>query len=259
MPPSPPASVFVLGFAKSGTTVISQTIARSLPGSVLWEEINRCIPPDQDRPSVAKVHINHFAEGSPELDRFYETYDRGVLLVRDPRDRMISESFFIPRGNYEQCLAFYRLIQAKERRPADFSVFPDLAAHVEHTRIDYERLERVREAMPQLHLIPYEKFMRGEWSELEDFLGLKLERTLADNRENLIHRSGKLDQWRDYLTAEDVAGMRPVLSPFLQRLGYPADDWDLNHPISLDPAVGSEYLVKKLGPEFSDRLSQEAD
>ncbi|GAB5561941.1 MAG: hypothetical protein SynsKO_35880 [Synoicihabitans sp.] len=201
---------------------------------------------------MAKVHVNHYPPDSTDLTRFCEEFEFPVLLVRDPRDRMISESFFIPRESQAQRLEFIRLMRAKEREPGKFSMFTDIAGHLAHTLRFSQQLDEVRVAHPRLRLLRYEDFMQGNWAELEAYLGFSLFRGRIDNQKNLIHRSGLVDQWRSYLTPDDVSFLREPLSPFLHNFGYEADDWELSHRDSLDPQVGSEYLRHKYAREFPD-------
>ena len=80
---------------------------------------------------------------------------------------------------------------------------------------------------------------------LERYLGVPLTGE-ADVTPELgrVIRTRSYGGWRDWLTAEEVEFLRPVLQPFLDRY-YPEADWELS-PLPLIPKEHGSGYVKRV-------------
>ena len=58
--------------------------------------------------------------------------------------------------------------------------------------------------------------------------------------------------WRSWFTPEDVAVLRPMLQPYLDRY-YPGADWNLDPSPKLDPAHGSVYVKRLISEQRARR------
>lgn len=258
--------ILIAGLPKTGTTALYFAVASALPFARSCFE-----PPDLAaalepgrRPYLVK-HLLRIDRPDP-VTGLLDSFDRRVLLVRDPRDRMISSQLYhLYHAAFvedpERRRSLLALIEAKERDPAGLSFggfcrrvkalggadfFTGL--HVAARRFD----AFLRQWGGQFHQLRYEDFVAGRLKPLRRHLGLPLRNAAAPEQPaRRVLRTGLAGDWRNWLTAADVAELRPALQPFLERLGY-GDDWRLNEPERLDPAHGSDYVRRLLAERDSE-------
>lgn len=94
---------------------------------------------------------------------------------------------------------------------------------------------------------------------LEKYLGMPLKGKASVAPEvSRVTRTKSHGGWRDWLTAEDVQYLRPVVQPFLDRY-YPEADWELSPLPSIPVEYSSRYVERivndrraslKLPPSF---------
>jgi hypothetical protein len=258
--------IVIAGLPKTGTTALYFTVKTRLPFAAGCFE-----PPDIAaalRPDEAPYVVKHLLRlNTPEpLMAHLEAFDRRVLLLRDPRDRLISSQlyhlyhaeFVDDAGKRERLLA---LLEEKERAPSKLSFhalcerikalggtdfFPGLALATGQ----FDRL--LAEWGGAFHHLRYEDLVGGRLQALSRYLGLPLAVTTAAARPaRRVLRTGLAGDWRNWLTPDDVARLKPTLEPFLERLGY-GGDWRLNQPEALDPAHGSAYVRRLLAERDRD-------
>jgi len=83
----------------------------------------------------------------------------------------------------------------------------------------------------------------GRLDAVNDYLGLTLAGDVAvpDEHRRVVRTRG-YDNWRRWFTEEDVAFFRPIISEFLDTMGYDADDWALTPVEQLSAEEGSAYM-----------------
>lgn len=245
--------VAIAGLGKSGTSALAYKVAASLPGCrVLFEPERRRRWRESAPHTVAKVIINrpeHLCRSAA-----FEDYDRCIVLVRDPRDRLVSHalySWYSPLPGAEDYPGFMRLLRAKEQDPQSV----DFLALVSRTRVRDSYLDTLAFAADSTIRLQrsgwyrffYEQMVAEQFVGLESYLGVSIQRQAeVPLRYRRVARSRRSGNWRYWFTAADVATLKPHLDPVLRSLGYP-DDWQLADPPSLDPATGSDYVEKLHG------------
>ncbi len=265
--------VLVVGRAKTGTTVISKTIHRSIPGAQYALEPKRVLFFEQQdrvgKPFVVKIIFEHWGAMPNLRDGVVhrETqmkFDKVVTIVRDPRDELISRLYFIARGSAqngaprEAMDAWIAALREKERNPRGVT-FASLverakallgvnagAGALQQAANYYLWAERLGE---KAHLLRYEDFMAGRIGALESYLGIALSSDHSVGEHDYTRRSEGTDNWKSFFTEEDVASLRPTLSPQLEKMGY--RDWQLTPVEALDPAHGSEYVQRLVAPFYA--------
>ena len=247
--------VLIVGEGKSGTTALLRSVVAALPDDPveLFEPIE-LTEGDLTPPSlvVKKLLLNWRASEKELLGRF----DKRILIVRDPRDRLISHLLYDAYNkadvlNEEQRAKWLHLLQRKTQNPNGITLMhlinawwrmsrSDLMSH--HVRAtDRSNSFRLRFG-EQFHVLKYEDYVDGNFSEVSDYLGLDLSPGEVQGSEARVARSGTYGEWRDWLTPTDVEVLRPMTQKWLKKTGYDFRDWDLNEPDALDPATTVEYV-----------------
>lgn len=266
--------IVIYGLAKSGTSALFYKIRNSLPpGTIELFEPSSFGPPERLRARLRALRRGHLRpdvvakvlpwDWRPVRVADFDRFDRRILLVRDPRDRLVSgllyrsyNAAFVARD----CAAFefLDLLRAKEAEPGKVPVLRLIEA--------FERLEREAGgkadwleqyesrglAQPlrfhddrlDLTVFRYEQLVDSQFDALEAALGLPLRgsATVPPTLERVV-RTKRYGAWRDWFTAQDVDALRAVITPYLDRY-YPSADWNLNPSPSLDPEQGSRYVER---------------
>lgn len=267
--------IVIFGLAKSGTTALFYKIRNSLPrGAVCLFEprsfdprvlkaggIKRLLTGRRPPDVLAKV-LPFRPEGAVDAASF-SSFEKQILLVRDPRDRLISRLLY---GVYhsafydqdERVCEFLRVLRRKEADPRSVPVTAllktlaelngghfsfegwaaDYARHSVRAPLDFH------DGHPNLFVCKYEDMIERRLSELEDYLGLRLTGGGAVPAElGRVARTKGHGNWRDWFTAGDAEALRPVLRPYLERY-YAGADWRLSATPSIPAEFGSGYVER---------------
>jgi len=181
-----------------------------------------------------------------------------LLIVRDPRDTLVSALLFFPvlainkGADDARITEFAELIRRKERDPLSIPMQELLAAGYSlvgsTSRLQTAFTARFRKTT-RYHdrvdsfVVKYEAFVDGKLEDVEDFLSLKLSSDTSGTSRSHIQRSGKYGGWRQWFVPADIAYFRPLLEPYMRRYGYP-DDWDIANRPRIDPATASGYVER---------------
>lgn len=271
--------VLLIGKAKTGTTVVSKTIQNSLSNCDYELEPKSAGFFTQDRVSYAdnlmvKVIFEHF-NSTPNVRQAILSnelplkFNKKILLIRDPRDELISRLCYMVRPLHmqgrmtpEKLQQWLHCIHKKEQSPSQvsfLSLVNDMDSIFQTSKFVEGFLEFcnqythfIKLSSKDVFSLKYEDFIDGNFDKLEQYLGFKLSRELINTSENqpsnqdeLIQRtkrSSSYGGWKEFLTEDDVVYLKPLLSDMLDDLGY--TDWQLNASNSLDPINYSTYIDK---------------
>lgn len=266
--------VVIFGLAKSGTTALFYKIRNSLPpGTIALFEPTSYGKRAHLRARLGAARRGHFApvvlakvlpwDSKPVRIQDFDRFDRRVILVRDPRDRLVSHLLY---RSYNAAFvrddaavaAFLALLTRKEADPRSVSMmrllrtFDQLEREVGSPASWRERYEgkgvvqplRYHERQPALPVFRYEQLVDGEFEPLEAILGFSLggAATVPSELQRVV-RTRSYGAWRNWFTPEDVDTLRPIFLPYLERY-YPGAEWDLAHSPAIDPDHGSIYVER---------------
>ena len=191
---------------------------------------------DYSRPVVVKKLLDNLTESQ---QRYLDRFDGIVLIVRDPRDALISRLLYRPYGlpvfRHDRAVRLYvRRLEQKIARPSSVSVrelmtlLQDLSRNNPRA-IRSTGLETLHARCIDLHaahadrmlLCRYEDFVAGNVAELEAYLGAKLPKTIEVGGKYLrVFRNGGAGAWKHWFTPEDVAYFDPLFADFYAAFGY---------------------------------------
>ena len=250
--------VVVVGLGKSGTTGLLYAIRSAMPADtqVLFEPHAYVAV---QAPSVAAKVLLH--PKYPMEPAFYRQFDRIVLLVRDPRDLLISKALYRIYGgtplhaDLAKLDQYVALLRAKEKAPRSVpfvrvvNLFQSLNGRPPNPDMGIARrlndIVAFQRAFPGCLVYTYEAMVEGRFDAVARHLSLPAEHMKPEVPDALrrVIRSRRAGNWRDWFCPDDVALYRPLFSPFLASYGYP-DDWGLNDEPRLDPSEGSDYVLR---------------
>jgi hypothetical protein len=263
----------IYGLSRTGTSALFYKLKRSLPANTicLFEPTSRgliarlrvgfksALARTGERDELAKVLP--FREGNSVRLADFAVWDKQILIVRDPRDRLISALLYRIYNSdlfrREDALAsFVRLLRRKEAAPASVPITAIVETYESLVRrslplaswIEFYGRRAIRhpldfhDARPCLHLFRYEDLVEDRFAGLEAYMGRSLDGSAMVAPE--IHRVGRTmgcGTWRDWFTGADVECFQPMLRPYLDRY-YPDAEWRLSEAPQLNAEHGSGYV-----------------
>jgi len=265
--------IVIFGLSRSGTTALFYLLKNSLHRNTVClfeplrfdeKDIRRnkfkeLLFGRRDENVLAKV-LSFRPDYPADTDSF-ASFDKQVLIVRDPRDRLISRLLYgVHASNFcdqpDRAQSFISVLKRKEADPASISImtlletfatlngeqfsFDAWASH--YSRHSINRPLAFHDTNPQLFLFRYEDLIDGRLQELGDYIGASLGGTATVPQQLArVERTKDYGAWRDWFTKEDVAKLQPVLQPFLDRY-YSGADWILKDRPAIRPEHGSSYV-----------------
>jgi hypothetical protein len=252
--------VVIAGLGKSGTTALVYAVGAAMPpGTQMLFEPRAHV--DVTAPDVAAKVLLHPRFPLPHA--FYRQFDRIVLLVRDPRDLVISKALYrlfsakALHAAPEKLEQYLQLLRAKEADPRSVSVarinalFQSLVGPTLHSDEGLARMLgdaiAFHEAFAGCTVFRYEDMVAGRFEALAQDLGLdaKAMRPEVPQALRRVFRTGRAGNWRDWFCPEDVEHFRPLLAAYMQRYGYGAD-WELAPEPRIAPEECSGYVTRLL-------------
>jgi hypothetical protein len=262
--------ILIVGIARSGTSALYFKLKQALPDTTwcLYE------PPRFDStdpgglPDVlAKIVIG-------PADKFDYTsfcgFDRKIMIVRDPRDNLISRLLYHPcataafRADRAKIAVFLNTLRCKEADPRSVSVvelmdwfhFLTGLCRREWLTMMYDIALDFHRANDEFVVCKYEDFIAGRNGTIGDYLGISLppgEAVVAAQYQHVV-RTKSAHNWKDWFTPDDVDYFAPYLKPFMAAYGY-ADDWELAEKPHIDPAHTSEFVRRSVAIRQAQELS----
>ncbi len=239
--------IAIFGLAKSGTTAlffkIRNSWKRDEPLKTLFEPNALAIPRNRRDSILAKVLIG------PESYADYSSFlpvEKKIVLVRDPRDRLISRVLYHifdapPEVTEEGFQSFRRLLSAKIEDPDSVPLYDlvletlyHFSPHLKHKPLEDKRRSMLRFAgqgrewqffverkLVRFERIRYEDFIDEKLASLEAYLGFTLDRSAEVDAEYArVKRSSSYGHWVSWFTPEDLEWCQEAFGECIQDHGY---------------------------------------
>ncbi len=253
--------ILIVGQSKSGTTALTDALSLRGEIEVVFEPWDLCKVRLGNRPDLV---VKKLLDGlRPREFQTFSDYERTILIVRDPRDRLLSWMLYDIYGRADSAdysrisNQWVELIRAKESDPASMSMCGLLHKYWELTGVNLAtgahtsnvRLSKFVEHddTAGFELIRYEDMIAGDLDSLAGYVGADIEIGSVQERWKRVMRSARSDEWRHWFHPCDIDVFRPMFGANLERFGY-GDDWCLAAEPRIDPAHASGYV---------DRIIQE--
>jgi hypothetical protein len=255
--------IAIAGVGKSGTTALYYKLLNSLgrdakglfePKSIL--DISESLGGDENL--VVKVLLRFMSKEHELL--FDRAFDKRILIVRDPRDILISGMLY--SASYEmlwnkqidEVREVIALLREKEQGSCSVSVnFLMAKMRQKFDPLSYRemiqsltnRLLVLSSQSKSYKVIHYEDMINGKIGILEDYLGIPLSGGAEVAREHRrVIRSKGAGSWRKWFCEEDVELFKPLFSEMMSHFGYDTKDWNRELNPKIDPSVSSQYVIR---------------
>jgi hypothetical protein len=266
--------IVIFGLARSGTTALFYLLKDALPAGTqcLFEPhafrpgavdglLRRMFRSRRERDVLAKVLP--FRPTDPADAESFEAFDRQILTVRDPRDRIVSRLLYVVRhstfyGSDERMRRFMNLLERKEADPGSVTIGELLRVQAEiggetfslegwgaaQARHSVGVPLEFHDRRPHLFLCRYEDLVDRNLAALEGYLDRPLpKQAVVAPQHQHVERTKGYGSWRNWFTDEDIRWLRPILAPYLERY-YEGGDWTLNSRPAIPAAFSSGYVTR---------------
>ena len=257
--------IVIFGQYKSGSTALFHRIRNSLPANCreLFEQSTyKLEPEDKQKYVLAKTILGIPTESfTVDYDSF-QSFDKKLYLVRDPRDWVISGTLFITQQEpkiYKDSVCVQEVLNLliqKEQDPSSISVTALLDAiltmagqtSLAQTKVWLESQFRWLDTFEDnlgAHLkVKYEEFVDDRIGELANYLGLRIsENRQVPSKHDHVIRTKSHGNWRHWFLEEDIEFFRKPFARYLQRHNYD-HSWELATEPEINPAHCSEYVKR---------------
>jgi len=253
--------VLIVGEGKSGTTALLRSVSSALGDPAeLFEPKSMTAEDLEPDPLVVKKLLLNWKQGETRL---LDSFDKRILIVRDPRDRLISHLLY---DAYNRAAAldeakrtkWLQLLWHKSDKPDTIPLVhlintwwrlagSDLLSH--YVRANDRVNSYKRRMKKHFFVVTYEGYVDGQFEALDEYLGVSVEPGVVGEDEARVARSGRHGDWRNWFTADDVKVFRPMTDEWLRRHGYDHKDWEL----SSQPEISTETTVDYVSSLFERR------
>ncbi len=252
--------VLISGQPKSGTTALFHSIKNGMgDGTVTFFEgaysYEKAAAVESGK-LLAKVLLNIHAIDIAARD--VGLFDRHVLIVRDPRDQIISRFLYLMYhlsfvDDLDKRAVYLDAVRQKEQDPGSVSLMSlyRLQQQLEGKDPDelkgfmqrsFQRVILLADTFPEFFVLNYEDFVDAKLDALSGFLGFGVEPAEVAAQYSRVARTKSYGDWKNWFTEEDREELLDTTQPFMDRFGYA--DWSLNEPPRIDPRTGSDYILK---------------
>ena len=280
--PTPKNHILIVGTAKSGTTAVYKSIKDSMGERLVsYFEPNASDFNAALRSRKKEILVKITLIDRPLYKNLYDDinhFDKQVMIIRDPRDILISNLLYNVRWmRFAQdpirLNKFMAAIKEKEANPQSHSVIDlyqlrdQLESEVMETwesprswhdeYNDYAIAVRMIEKNKDIFVLSYEDYVDSKLDALSAYIGTDIkgnadvskltEKHSVKKSVRNIARSKTYGNWKNWFTQEDIETFRPLFQPLMDKVGY-KDDWTLNTKQIILPERASLYIKKIITP-----------
>lgn len=263
-------SILVVGKAKTGTTFLAKAMQNSLGDCSLEMEpkaaefiFDRYLQKPIGN-EVVKLIFEHWSS-KPNLmsallaDELPVRFDKKVIIVRDPRDELVSRLLYLVKplkdqgkltdSSLEEWLVTLRTIEEGGKR-IPFQELLNRTSELFNTDLLASFVSYMNEfssyyvSKPNsVFAVRYEDLIDKRVEHLEKYLGFSLNYAITED--DLIRRtkrSSSYGSWKSFFHEEDVEFFKPIMSDFMGQIGY--NDWSISAAELPHKEVTSIYVER---------------
>lgn len=248
--------ILVFGAGKSGTTALFYGLKKQLPGYELVFE-----PPDLSfvNYECANLLVKSLNVCLWQAEKtHFQKFDRKILLVRHPFDRLISFLLYAPHNGLgfssdHNTTAYINLLKEKVKDPSKVSV---LEVGTLYTKITgHNFLKEFQEQHQQIlelcsskeffdfQLLKYENLIDKKLENIENYMGVSLREPVkvSQSHERVVRKKGHSD-WKNWFTKDDIESFSKSFIDFMREFQYSTSS-TASEVTPIDPLFSYRYTI----------------
>ncbi|MGB3404811.1 MAG: hypothetical protein WBA77_19155 [Microcoleaceae cyanobacterium] len=245
--------ILLLGASKTGTTAITYAIHEALPDHEVIFEPASLEQIDDKIPKFIAKYLN--VRDLQGLDKHKEKFDRHILIVRHPLDRLISLLLYTPYSKIgfssdSIALKYLELLKQKTNQPDSYSTL-ELINYLNQLnggniingfKRQYQDMIKLTSSNLDFFVLKYEDFIDGNLQALGEYLNIKMNQSDVEvpQQYQRVNRTKGYDDWKNWLTLSDLKQLQRDFSEICDALQY---DLSLPEDYSrvIDPQKSYQY------------------
>lgn len=243
--------ILLFGLGKTGTTALTYGIQKQLPDHEIVFEPPSLKAIDYDRNNLIVKSLR--AQKWQEEKEYFNNFDKKILIVRHPFDRLISHLLYIPfdgRNFSNDYLAakYIELLKRKTENPDSVDLLEIVNLLNEITTLKSLNMFRIqcqkllglykKGSKFNFQLLKYEDFVDGKIQDIEEYLGITFDKEIdVDEKFKRVKRTQNYGDWKNWFTDKDLKKLSGFFEEFNQEFKY-------DTTLDLD-------AVKQINPEHS--------
>jgi hypothetical protein len=264
--------ILLLGASKTGTTAITYAIHEYLPDHEIIFEPASLQKINYEKPNFIAKYLD--VRDWKAITEYSPTFDRKVLIVRHPLDRLISLLLYTPYNtpgfsSDRIALQYLKLLKQKTINPHGHSTLEIIDSLnqlkggniVRGFKLQYEGMAKIMSSNLDFFVLKYEDFIDGNLKDLGEYLEISMNPVDVEVPQEYqrVNRTKGYDDWKNWLTLSDLQKLSIDFAEICEILQYDltlAEDY----PQSIDPqksylytqAVVNEFRRKNFLPEVNE-------
>jgi len=253
--------ILIIGLSKSGTTALFYLIKNSFKDNIELIFERKALTKKgellkSNHNVLLKILLFPGGLEKGDYDELVRSVDRKILIIRDPRDNIISELLYYgayhitwskPYKQRKEAITYLKEKEANNQNVSVIKLFEILCdrdrENLKNYMTDrYESVIKFDKRYPEVNIIKYEDMLQNSIGDLERYLGFSLtqQAEIGSTHEYVIRKKTDGD-WKNWFTEEDIIFFKPILEKYMRSFSYHSD-WTLNANSSILPEHSSEYF-----------------
>jgi len=221
------------------------------------------IPPDPNLWALkvpGAISSASLMQNADEGIESFKSFDKHILLLRDPRDRILSGTLFLPQerkeiyGNKRALQQVLDILIRKEQDPPSVSLLEIISTIMQKSLADVK--QKIEDMIRMHHSFifnfeqslgehvkwKYEDLIAGKAGKVEKYLGFNIcPPPFEESKYAHVSRSKTSGDWRHWFIPEDVEFFMPLMNDYVKNFKYDLC-WDLSSRPCIDPDHVSAYV-----------------
>jgi len=260
--------ILIVGLAKTGTTALFYYVKSLFDTSeTLFEHGSDKSLIDSNFHNIENIEDNVVSKSlfyqqtfkKKSLNSIADKYDKRILIIRDPRDVLISIFFYVWNKQHspdkEKFYEALELVKKKEANPDSVS-FKELMETVpcqdKNLLEQYENLYlQMKELDENWFIFKYKDLVDKNFTELNNYLSIEVplhkKEINVSSAHSRVVRTKSYNNWKNWFTKTDCEYYKGLFNPILDQFGFDSTDWNIIENSKLSPETGSQYMLKIFG------------
>lgn len=253
----------IIGLGKSGTTALFSAVKNCIEENARYYFEPRNLENlklSGSKNIIAKVLIDNVNEKNQHR---LNDFDKKILIVRDPRDLLISKLLYRTRGtrdtnpfmDNDKAEKFLDYIKQKEKNPNSISILElyELQDFLSNKNSILKHLEKLHRKLLQIaeaqdfncFILKYEDYITGNIVKAQNYLDLNIKCNVeVDETFERVKRTKSFGDWKNWFTEDDVNYVKKNYKFFMEYFGY--TDWAQPQNKTINLEFASHYVKKIL-------------
>ncbi len=265
----------IYSLGKSGTTALAYSISKAFENHELVFEPSHLSKIDYQHDNLIVKSI--FAERWEKDRDYFQKFDKNILLIRNPLDRIVSYLLYMPYNgdgysDDRNAKTYVDLLKKKVENPNSVGIYDidkcysniDITKRGSLIQVVKKQSEKIQELYQSsdsknFFVLKYEDFVQNNLDELSHYLGRKISSDIeVSEKFKRTERSKSFDSYKSFFLDAELQSSLINFESFNQTFGYRSEtnaiSYDDENSLALSPEMTYIYTTKIINEYRSKNL-----